>query len=158
MRSIFVFYAREAEIKNTLRTAQQTTPPTPKVKKETSKPATIQTPVETPIPEKPVAAPVKKKNTTKNTAPVQAKNTRTSKAMNLYHIMVGAYANEREAKTAMQRLQESAGCSCILVNTGGQRPYKISSFRYTTQHEANEILSVFKRTDAEYGSAWVERY
>lgn len=78
--------------------------------------------------------------------------------MNMYHIMVGAYADEKAAKTAIQRLQESAGCSCILVNTGGQRPYKISSFRYATQKEADEILAVFKRTDPEFGSAWVERY
>ncbi|MDR2359269.1 MAG: SPOR domain-containing protein [Prevotellaceae bacterium] len=161
IRSMLAFYARESELNNTLRTTQQTTPPpatTPKVKKETAQPVAIQTSAEMPIPEEPAAAPVKKKKTATNTAPARTQDARKSNAMNLYHIMVGAYANEKEAKTAMQRLQESAGCSCILVNTGGQRPYKISSFRYTTQHEANEILSVFKRTDAEYGSAWVERY
>ncbi|MDR2801814.1 MAG: SPOR domain-containing protein [Prevotellaceae bacterium] len=138
-------------------TAQPATE-TPAVKKETPQPVAIQTPVETPQPEQQVAAPAKNRKTTKKAATVQAQDARKSKPMNLYHIMVGAYVNEKEAKTAMQRLQDSAGCSCILVNTGGQRPYKISSFRYSSQHEANEILSVFKRTDPEYGSAWVERY
>lgn len=155
-RSMVAFYKREAELNKTFQPAQQTASPakTPAVRKETPPPAATQTPVETPAQKKQTAAPAKKKNT----APAQPQNKKNDKAMNLYHIMVGAYANEREARTAMQRLQESAGCSCLLVNTGGQRPYKISSFRYASQREANEILSVFKRTDAEYGSAWVERY
>ena len=161
VRSMLAFYAREAELNSTLRTALQSAPPvagTPAVKKETPPPAAVQTPVETPAQEKQAAAPVKKKKTASKTAPAKPQDKKNPDAMNLYHIMVGAYANEREARAAMQRLQESAGCSCVVVNTGGQLPYKVSSFRYSTQREANEILSVFKRTDAEYGSAWVERY
>ncbi|MDR3350265.1 MAG: SPOR domain-containing protein [Prevotellaceae bacterium] len=156
LRSILAFYEREEAALHSLRQTRQTTAPT--VQKETPPPAAVQTPAETPaetpVPEEPVAAPVKKKTADKT----QKANSRRPNAMNLYHIMVGAYANEQEAKAAMQRLQEEAGCSCLLVNTGGQLPYKISSFRYATQREANEILSVLKRTDPEYGSAWVERY
>jgi nucleoid DNA-binding protein len=161
-RSIFAFYEHEEELYRSLDT-QNNTPPavtTPVVKRETLKPVAVQTPEQTPPPDKPAAAvaPEKNKTTAKKAAPVQAGKARTSKSMNMYHIMVGAYADEKTAKTVMQRLQDSAGCSCILVNTGGQRPYKISSFRYATQKEADEILAVFKRTDPEYGSAWVERY
>ncbi|MDR1406173.1 MAG: hypothetical protein LBI89_03100 [Prevotellaceae bacterium] len=158
-RSILSFYAQEERDMKTLRTRTAAAPAVapPAVKAEPPKPAAVQAPAEPPPPA-PVAAPAKKKTTPKSSAPAKAQDTRKSKPMNLFHIMVGAYADEKTAKTAMQRLQDSAGCSCGLVNTGGQRPYKISSFRYATQKEADEILSVFKRTDPEYGSAWVERY
>ncbi|MDR3133505.1 MAG: SPOR domain-containing protein [Prevotellaceae bacterium] len=165
--SIRSFYVREAELNNTLKAQQTATPKikTPTVKKEPPKPVEVQTPpaevqavVTTPAPDKPAAAPSKKKKAAKKAAPAQERNTGKSAAMNMYHIMAGAYDNEKAAKAAMQRLHDNVGCSCIVVNTGGQRPYKVSSFRYATQNEANEILDVFKRTDAEFGSAWIERY
>jgi nucleoid DNA-binding protein len=158
-RSILAFYAKEQELLNAIK-IQETAPKTapPAVKKETPKPVEIQKPAEIPQPAEPIAAPVKKKTPPAKTKPTRTQDAKTTQSMNLFHIMVGAYTEEKTAKTAMQRLQESAGCSCVLVNTGGERPYKISAFRYASQHEANEILSVFKRTDPEYGSAWVERF
>jgi nucleoid DNA-binding protein len=160
-QSIHEFYAKEQEIYNAIKiqeTARKASKnATPAVKKDTTKPAA------SPQPAKPVVAPVEKK-TTPAPAPAPAKTKKTptqgvkkAKHVSLFHIIVGAYPEEKAARSAMKELEESAGCSCVLVKAGGERPYKVSAFRYRTQHEADEILSLFKRTDAEYGSAWVER-
>jgi nucleoid DNA-binding protein len=81
-----------------------------------------------------------------------------SKRMNRYHIMLGSYTGEAAAQSAKLQQEATGGCNCLVLHTGGSRPYKVSAFHYTTQSEADEILRSLKRTDAEYANAWVEKF
>ncbi|MDR1681126.1 MAG: SPOR domain-containing protein [Prevotellaceae bacterium] len=80
-----------------------------------------------------------------------------SRKRHYYHVVLGAYADEATAETVM-REQKSAGVcdGCQVIHSDGQ--YKISAYRYRTKSEATDMLNGFKRTDAEYLSAWVERF
>jgi nucleoid DNA-binding protein len=90
-------------------------------------------------------------------APVQTKTGRGVKSRK-YHVIIGAYADKSTAQEEMDKQRRLGVCNCELIETGGSKPYKISAFRYSSSSEAKEMLDGFKRTDAEYLSAWVERF
>jgi len=92
------------------------------------------------------------------TARAESATDAKSKRMNMYHIVLGSFDDEASAKAAMNKQVNENGCSCIIIHTGGQRPWKLSAYRYRSNSEAAEMLNVFKTTDREYVNAWVEKY
>jgi hypothetical protein len=154
---MYIFYANDTGLYDTVTYQETITPTVPQAPAKTieSTAATEQPRATATIDPVQKAAPAAPSINRQPAAKVSAGQT---KPMKLYHIILGAFDDYDTAKIAMQQQRDSNGCSCLIICTGGEHPYKLSAFRYNTRSEATEILDIFRRTDPEYRSAWVEKY
>jgi cell division septation protein DedD len=91
-------------------------------------------------------------------APRSVPNAEKTRRHGVFHIFVAQFDNEEEANTYAQRVKDNDGFSAMVIHAGGN-VYKISVLRYSSQEEAEEILTGLKSTDgAEFRNAWMEKY
>jgi hypothetical protein len=77
---------------------------------------------------------------------------------NVFHILLAQFDEESEAAAYAQRIKDNTGYSAVVIHTA-DNVYKVSVLRYTSQQEAEDILTGLKSTDSsEFHNAWVEKY
>lgn len=82
-----------------------------------------------------------------------------SRRHNAFHVMLAQFGDEKSASAYAKRIKANEGYAAIVLNAGGDKPYKVSILRYASKKEAEEILEGLKKTDSiEFNNAWIEKY
>ncbi len=158
-RSMYVFYSSQEVVEEITVSAKQETAPVTTVPVQIVEEDIVVVKEEPkPMPPQSVAQEIAPKKAAPKPEQKTELSTPKSKPMNMFHIMLGSFADEASAKAAMDKQMSGNGCSCMVLNTGGTKPFKVSAYRYWTNKEATELLDVFKTTDSEYKNSWVEKY